>query len=72
MNFIYGFFEVANFSLVFACPDSINLIGSVVRLWMQRIEVSWFSCWCKYLGHSVVGRSAMVFGGIVRIMCTPL
>ena len=39
-------------------------------LCMLIMVVYWFSSWCRYFGHSVVGLYCMVLGGMVAIMCT--
>ena len=39
-------------------------------LCMLIMVVYWFSSWCRYFGHFVVGLYCMVFGGMVAIMCT--
>ena len=37
-------------------------------LCMLIMVVYWFSSWCRYFGHSVVGLYCMVLDGMVAIM----
>ena len=39
------------------------------NLWMDIVDMYWVSCWCRYVGHLVMGLHSMVFRGMVKFMC---
>ena len=49
--------------MVLGCGVSFALVvgfqGRVLWLWMHIMDVYWFSCWCRYLGHSVIRLYSM-------------
>ena len=50
----------------------VGFLGRFLRLWMLIIDVYWFSCWCRYGGHSSMGLYFKVFRRMVRIGCISL